>query len=73
MTSNLSEKDDPACLFVGASTSNAQAAGLEQNCLICCTFLSSMSEDRLDEKVGKLSVELLTELDNCLMAALGIG
>jgi hypothetical protein len=32
-----------------------------------------MTEDRLKEKVGNLSAEILSELDACLKAALGIG
>jgi mRNA interferase MazF len=73
VTTNLDEKDDPACLFVEASTPEAKAAGLDRDCLICCTLLSLMSEDRLKEKIGNLSAQMLTELDDCLKAALGIG
>jgi mRNA interferase MazF len=73
VTTNLDEKGDPAYLFVDATTPEARAAGLDQDCLICCTLLSLMSEDRLQEKIGKLSGEMLTKLDSCLKAALGIG
>ena len=73
VTNNLDEKDDPACLFVEAATPEGKATGLDRDCLICCTLLSLMSEDRLKEKIGKLSAEMLTELDDCLKAALGIG
>jgi mRNA-degrading endonuclease toxin of MazEF toxin-antitoxin module len=44
----------------------------DRDCLICCTLLSAMAEDRLKEKVGSLSVEMLSELDECLKAALGL-
>jgi mRNA-degrading endonuclease toxin of MazEF toxin-antitoxin module len=73
VTGHLAEKDDPACLFVEAATSEAKAAGLDRDCLICCTLLSLMSEDRLQEKIGQLSAEMLAEVDDCLKAALGIG
>ena len=73
VTTNLDEKDDPACLFVEASTAEAKAAGLNRDCLICCTLLSLMTEDRLKEKIGTVAGELLSELDDCLKAALGIG
>ena len=73
ITTNLDEKDDPAYLFVEASTPEAKAAGLDRDCLICCTLLSLMSADRLKEKIGNLSAEMLLELDDCLKAALGIG
>src|SRR5436309_15980682 len=55
VTANLDEKDDPAYLFVEASTPEARAAGLDRDCLICGTLLSLMSEDRLTEKIGRLS------------------
>ena len=72
VTANLDEKDDPACLFVEASKPEAKAAGLDRDCLVCCTLLSLMSEDRLKEKIGNLSAEMLAELDGCLKAALGL-
>ena len=40
VTTNLDEKDDPACLFVETSTPAGKAAGLDRDCLICCTLLS---------------------------------
>ena len=73
LTTNLDEKDDPAYLLIAASTPKAKGTGLDRDCLVCCTLLSLMSEDRLQEKIGKLSAETLAELDGCLKAALGIG
>jgi mRNA interferase MazF len=72
VTTNLDEKDDPACLFVEAGTPQARAAGFDRDCLICCMLLSLMTEDRLREKIGVLIPELLNKLDDCLKAALGI-
>jgi mRNA interferase MazF len=68
VTGNL----DPACLFFEANTAEAKSAGFDQDCLICCTLLSLMSEERLQEKIGKLSPEMLSRLDDCLKVALGI-
>jgi mRNA interferase MazF len=59
VTSQLDEKDDPACLFVEAATPEGRGAGLQQDCLICCTLLSLMSEDRLKQKTGALSAKML--------------
>lgn len=73
VTANLDEKDDPACLHIAASTAQAKDAGLDRDCLVCCTLLSLMSEDRLTEKIGTLSAATLAALDSCLKAALGIG
>jgi mRNA-degrading endonuclease toxin of MazEF toxin-antitoxin module len=72
ITTNLDEKDDPACLFIEAATPDGKGAGLDRDCLICCTLLSAMTEDRLKEKVGSLSAEMLSDLDVCLKAALGL-
>jgi hypothetical protein len=73
VTGNLSEKDDPAYLLIEAATPQEKAAGLHQDCLICGTLLSLLTEDHLQEKIGELTPELLTKLDNCLKAALGLG
>ena len=72
VTGNLSEKGDPAFLFVEAATPEGKAAGFDQDCLICCTLLTLMSEDRLDESIGTLPAGLLTKLDSCLKASLGL-
>ena len=73
LSTNLGDKGDPAYLFVDAATSEAKTAGLDRNCLICCTMLSLMTEDRLKEKIGTISPQMLVQLDACLKAALGIG
>jgi mRNA-degrading endonuclease toxin of MazEF toxin-antitoxin module len=72
ITGNLAEADDPACLFIDSSTPGARAAGLSRDCLILCYLLTLMSEDRLQERIGRLSTELQAKLDNCLKAALGL-
>jgi mRNA-degrading endonuclease toxin of MazEF toxin-antitoxin module len=73
VSTNLDEKADPAYLLIEASTPQAKGTGLDRDCLVCCTMLSLMTEDRLKEKIGKLSAELLSGLDCCLKSALGIG
>jgi mRNA interferase MazF len=72
VTTNIDEKDDPACLLIEVSTPEGKATGLDRDCLVCCTLLSLMTEDRLKEKIGRLSSEMLTKMDDCLKAALGI-
>jgi mRNA-degrading endonuclease toxin of MazEF toxin-antitoxin module len=72
VTGNLGEKDDPAYLFVDATSDDAKATGLDRDCLICCPLLNLMTEDRLQEKIGRLAPNLLASLDDCLKAALGL-
>ena len=72
VTGNLSERSDPACLFIDVSTPEGRAPGLDRDCLVCCYLLSLMGEDRLQQVIGKLSPSMLVRLDECLKAALGI-
>src|SRR5438128_1526395 len=53
ITTKLDEKDDAACLLIEASSPEAKAAGLDRDCVVCCTLLALMSEDRLKEKIGQ--------------------
>src|SRR2546429_3299528 len=62
VTTNLDDKDDPACLLIEASQPESKGTGLDHDCLVCCTLLSLMSEDRLKEKIGQLSTGMLTKL-----------
>jgi mRNA-degrading endonuclease toxin of MazEF toxin-antitoxin module len=72
VTTNLGERGDPAYVFVEAVAPVAKATGLDRDCLICCTLLAVMTEDRLTEKIGKLPAEFVTELDGAVKAALGV-
>ena len=72
ITGNLADANDPACLLIDSSTPAAGAAGLGRDCLISCYLLTLMSEDRLQERIGRLSAELQANLDNCLKAAPGL-
>ncbi len=71
VTGNLAGADDPACLFVDGSAPEATAAGLSRDCLISCYLWTLMSEDRLRERIGRLSAAMQAKLDKCLKAALG--
>jgi hypothetical protein len=72
LTGNLEGRGDPACLFLDGSASEAQAAGLTRDGLISCYLLTLMSEDPLQERIGRLSTETLAKLDACLKTALGL-
>jgi len=73
LTTNLDDKADPACFLIEAQTSAGRAAGIFQDSLFSGYLISLMSEDRLQDKIGKLSDEFMQEIDLCLKAALGIG
>ena len=72
LTTNLSDQGDPACLLIEAGTPVGDAAGITQTCLFCGYLLSLMSEDRLQDTIGRMPDETMLEIDHCLKVALGI-
>jgi mRNA interferase MazF len=72
VTTNLAAATDPSGLLIELSTPEGQATGLAQDSVIVCLHLATMSEDRLDKAIGRLSPALLTKLNDCLKVALGL-
>lgn len=71
-TSNMDEKDDDACVLIEAATGEGRAAGLSRDSLVLGYMLSVLSEDLLQEKIGRLSDATMRKVDDCLKAALGV-
>ena len=69
-TTNLDDKDDPACFLITMGTPEGQAAGIIQDSLFSGYLISLMSEERLQEVIGRLSDEAMRKADECLNAAL---
>src|SRR5467141_3642899 len=57
LTTNLDDKDDPACFLIEAGTPEGDAAGIVQDSLFCGYLISLMSEDRLQDVIGKFTDE----------------
>lgn len=72
ITSNLARAADPANLLIEVSTPEGRATGLAQDSVVTCLQLATISEDRIDRVIGKLSATLLARLNDCLKAALEI-
>lgn len=72
VTSNLLMANDPACLFIDVSTPDGQATGLTANSVISCLLFVTVYADEIDSKLGSLAPALLSKLDDCLKAALGL-
>jgi mRNA-degrading endonuclease toxin of MazEF toxin-antitoxin module len=70
LTTNLSDKNDPACFLIEAATPEGQAAGIVQDSVFSGYLISMMSEDRLQDVIGRLSDEAMRKADECLKAAL---
>ena len=72
LTTNLADQNDPACFLIEAATPEGRAAGITQDSLFSGYLLALMSEDRLQDGIGKLSDESVQKMGECLKAALGI-
>ena len=72
VTKNPTMANDPACLFVDATTPEGKAAGLLQNSVVSCLLLATVDVDRVAKVLGSLSVAMKQKLDDCLKAALGL-
>ena len=72
LTTNMKDKSDPACLLIEAATPEGLAAGINQDSVISGYLLSLMSEDRLQDQIGQLTVDTMSRLDECLKVALGL-
>lgn len=72
VTTNLAAAADPSGLLIEVATPDGQATGLAQDSVVVCLHLATMSTDRIDRAIGRLSHALLTTLDGCLKIALGL-
>ncbi|MCC7335181.1 MAG: type II toxin-antitoxin system PemK/MazF family toxin [Pirellulaceae bacterium] len=72
ITSNLAPAMHPAFVLIDNATADGKAAGLEQNSLVSGLFLATIFQDRIDRVIGKLSTDLMDEVDVCLKSALGM-
>ena len=72
LTTNLDDRSDPACFLIEAATPAGHAAGIIQDSLFSGYLISLMSEDRLQDVIGKLTDDYMQKIDGCLKAALGI-
>jgi mRNA-degrading endonuclease toxin of MazEF toxin-antitoxin module len=73
LTTNLSDKNDPACMLIEADSSEGRAAGLSKDSVFSGYLLSLMCEDRLTDRIGRLSEKTMDRANHCLRAALQLG
>jgi mRNA interferase MazF len=72
VTKNLTMKDDPACLFIDLTTPDGRAIGLLVDSVVSGLVLETVYVDTVDQVLGTLSPALLSQLDACLKAGLGL-
>jgi mRNA interferase MazF len=72
ITSNLSHGSGPAHLLIEVATPEGQTSGLLHDSVVSCLNLVTLTQDRIDRTIGRLSDEQMRQIDTCLKAALGI-
>lgn len=72
ITSNLSRANDPAHLLIDLSTAEGKQSGLLHDSVVSCLNLATLMNDRLDKVIGTLPDTLMTQINDCLKAALSV-
>ena|SRR5437660_2515976 len=72
ITRNLSMANDPACLFIDASTPEGKQTGVIQDSVVSCLLLATIKADLVDQVIGALSDAMRQKLNACLKAALEV-
>ena len=72
ITSNLGMANDPACFMIDSTTPEGQATGVARDSVVSCLILVTVYASEVDQTLGRLSPAMLSRLDGCLRAALGL-
>lgn len=72
ITSNLSHVHQPHQLLIDVSTPDGKGTGLIANSAVRCNRLHAVSQAAVQRVIGRLPAPLLSRIDGCLKAALGI-
>jgi mRNA interferase MazF len=72
ITSNLSNIHQPHQLLIDLSTPEGAALGLLTDSAVRCERLHTVPQLDVQQIIGRLSGALMTRIDQCLKAALGI-
>lgn len=70
ITSNLSRATEPVNLVIEIATQDGRVTGLANDSVVTCLQLATISGDRIDRVIGKLSPNLLQKLEQCLKTVL---
>lgn len=70
ITSNITRAADPAHLLIDLSTPDGKKSGLLHTSVVSCLNLVTLTDDRIERVIGKLSDSLMREIDECLRVAL---
>src|SRR5437773_10103133 len=72
ITSNISRVHEAHQLLIEISTADGAATGLLRDSAVRCERLHTIPKTDIDRTIGKISDPLMSQIDECLKAALGI-
>ena len=72
ITTNMLHVNDPTHLLISWGTPEGQHAGLLHDSVVSCNNLATVHEDRIHRVIGRLPDAVLSRIDECLKAALGL-
>jgi len=72
VTTNLRRADDPAHLLIEVATPIGRQSGLLHDSVISCINLATLTEDRIDQVIGRLPDVAMRKIEGCLRVALGM-
>jgi mRNA interferase MazF len=72
ITSNLRRASDPAHLLIEVTTPDGQQSGLLRDSIVSCINLATLRIDRIDRAIGRLSDDMMQQIENCLKSALAL-
>ena len=72
VTSNLTMRDDPACLFLDLKTTEGKATGLARDSVVSGLILVTIYADTVAETLGTLAPTLERQFNQCLATALAL-
>jgi mRNA interferase MazF len=71
-STNTRASIEPTQLLIDISTPDGKQSGLLHNSTVKAEHLDTVDQRDIVRRIGHLSVSLLSELDDCMKAALGI-
>lgn len=72
ITSNTSRVRESTQLLIAVATPDGTASGLLHDSAVRCERLHTVAQADVRRVIGKLSITLMQQIDDCLKAALGL-
>jgi mRNA interferase MazF len=70
ITTNLARVGDKSHVFIEVAATDGQQTGLLHDSVISCNNLATISESRVQHRIGTLGAKVLQEMNDALKAAL---